>query len=72
MTLVRAVLIVVALMVGFLVFSNVSRKADDSRAKVQPNAVWTHFLKGEVKRKHRGEGWSLSCFAAHLNERGLF
>jgi hypothetical protein len=29
-------------------------------------------LKGEVKKKHNSNGWSFSCFAAHLFEQGLF
>jgi len=29
-------------------------------------------LKGEVKKKHNSNGWSFSCFAAHLVEQGLF
>jgi hypothetical protein len=29
-------------------------------------------IKGEVKRKHRCNGRKFSCFAAHVNEQGLF
>jgi hypothetical protein len=29
-------------------------------------------LKGEVKKKHNANGWSFSCFAAHVFEQDLF
>ena len=29
-------------------------------------------IKGEVKKKNRSNGWSFSCFAAHLNEQDVF
>src|SRR5215467_8739636 len=29
-------------------------------------------IKVEVKRKHHSNGWSFSCFAAHLFEQDLF
>ena len=29
-------------------------------------------LKGEVKKKHKCNGWSFSCFTAHLFEQDLF
>jgi hypothetical protein len=34
--------------------------------------IETTSLKGEVKKKHNANGWSFSCFAAHLLKQERF
>jgi hypothetical protein len=34
--------------------------------------IETTSIKGEVKKKHVCDGWTFSCFTAHLIEQDLF
>jgi hypothetical protein len=38
----------------------------------RPVKPFGRSLKGEVKKKHNSDGWTFSCFAAHLFEQDLF